>query len=246
MKKIAMLTALTALSFANAQEVVKQENPHNVYFGPVGFWQNFEVDANTMDDEDVEVEGKVKSNGYFGGAKIGYEHLKKDSIYFGVDGTFAAGRAKDELVSTTEKEHRTALWGNAESRLGYNFGGDSFRISPFVGIGWDYYRPTTKVSLSFDWFYGTAGFKSTKAITDIFDLGLNAKAMYNFRPSVNADKISVHGKGQSWGYELGLPLTWHVDQAKNWDVQLEPYFAQLSTKLHDKQAGGRLMFNYKF
>ncbi len=195
------------------------------------------------------------SNGFLGGAKLGYEHLKKDSIYFGVDGTFAAGRAEDKLElhntvtkqdTTAFKHNRTTLWGNGESRLGYNLGDSSYRVSPFIGLGWNYVRPDTDYKLSTDWFYGTAGFKSAVNVAHGFDLGLNAKTMYNFYTSLRGGDVSLHHKKKSWGYELGLPMTWHVGQTHTWDIQLEPFFADLFTKIHDKQAGARLMFNCKF
>ncbi len=261
MKKIALLTALTALSFANAEEgTVKEQNPHNVYFGPVGLWQHLSDVETEKTSEGVEVEETFKSNGYFGGGRLGYEHLKKDSIYFGIDGTFAAGRVKDKIeAKATVKDvaaeltigpshDRTALFGNAESRIGYTFGGNSFTLSPFVGSGWSYQKFDTKSDIWADWFYGTAGFKSNFDVTDIFGIGLNAKAVYNFAANAHTPvgKAIMDGVDRTWGYELGLPLTWHLGESKNWDIQMEPYFSQLSTKLGDKQAGARLMATYKF
>ena len=252
MKSLAIFSiALASMAFANTNEPAnasatrkpkESANPNHLSFGPDVFWQHFDEDKDNQSAE---------SNGVFGGARLRYEYKKPDAFYAGTDGMFAAGRVKDEVEVTTpeskESEKRTAYAANVEQRLGYSIGVDGNRASltPFVGAGWYYTKPVSDGSISNSFVYALAGFNSNCEVNDSFGLGLTGKALYSFYEKTHTEGASGWDKS-AWGVEVDVPMTWHIDEAKTWDLTFEPYFQDLDVQNHFMNVGGRLLTSYNF
>lgn len=251
MKSLAILSiALATSAFATgndnttANKAPQSETYNHLSFGPDVFWQHFSENKDKANAE---------SNGVFGGARLRYEYLKPDAFYAGTDGMFAAGRVTDKVEITlpvlTSDENHTAFAANVEQRLGYTIGMNDQKatLSPFVGAGWYYSKPFADKEISNDFVYAAAGFKSECEVNKNFALGVTGKALYSFY-----DRTHVEGTTNStwddsaWGVEVDVPMTWHLNETKTWDLTLEPYFQDLDVSNHFMNVGGRLLGSYQF
>ncbi|MBI3508297.1 MAG: hypothetical protein HY069_01490 [Chlamydiia bacterium] len=256
MKSLAIYAiAIATTAFANSSDapiapterkLKAAENYNQLSFGPTVFWQHF-------DEKHEATNTEAKSNGVFGGAALRYEYVRPDYFYSGTDAMFSAGQVDDESTIasvTTSKTKRTSLVANAEQRFGYSFAVDGPRsnFSPFVGIGWYYTRPFANQDFSNDFVYATAGFKSKHDVTDTFALGVVGKALYSFydRAHVAGKLTTTSWDDPKWGFEVDVPLTWHLNNAHSWDFTFEPYFQELDVSKNFMNAGGRLLASYNF
>lgn len=257
MKSLAIISiALASAAFANTNEPITLSTPvnkieirtvelnnHELSFGPDVFWQYFnEEKANTG----------TKSNGAFGGARLRYEYVKPDAFYAGTDAMFAAGGVTDrvEILGIGSDINRTSLAANLEQRLGYTIGLKGLHrasIAPFAGLGWYYSRPVADKQFSNEFVYATAGIKSTYEVTNNFVMGLTGKALYSF-----FDRTHVAGVSNStwndvaWGFEVDVPMTWHLNMAHTWNMTFEPYIQDLDVANNYMNVGGRLLASYHF
>jgi hypothetical protein len=249
-KAFALTTSLLACSALFAGE-----NPHRVNLGVDGFVDHAEK-KETQDDTEV----KTSADALLGGVHVGYDYVAADSFYAGTEGLFAAGRNQNvrlkvngEKVESGSKE--TPILANVEQRFGYTIGTSAgSTVTPFIGAGWFYSKPydLSNTQLTSDWFYGAAGLRINGQVTQCFDMGLNLLGMYSFagREKTSADGVVVENKrgtmANSWGYKAELPLTWHIDSARTWDIQVVPYYEKLNVKNDNWLAGARLLVGYNF
>lgn len=245
---VALLSCAFAFSDEKPTSTTQMELPHHRFsIGPDVFVSYIKSDILNYD---------VTSNVVFGGVRLGYEYLKPQAFYSGTEGLIALGSKVSETFTysfpmanytyTGKITSKNNLFANIEQRFGYTFQNrDSARstVIPFIGIGWYYqgsYRytaPYFKHTVSNDWFYGAAGLRVNQQFCENFDVGFNLKAMYAFAGSHNKN---------FWGYEVALPLTWHMGEAKKWDLQLQPYLLKLDINSLRTIFGARLQVGYSF
>ncbi len=262
-------TMFYSMAHADTAENLSEprQNPHRFYIGPDLFY---------MRDHINEAQTKVKLHGFLGGVKAGYDYLKPKAIYAGVDGLYAFGRERGHIeyysfdpysghnipyIDYSMKYKSRTRFAHTEARLGYNFqAGSRSLITPFLGLGGYYSRSTSSWSveeiyipnstrLTSSWGYYALGMRTFFTIRPSFDLGLILKGMRSFSGRIKFESPVLDRKGSlanSWGYEIDLPLTWHLGATKQWDIQLEPYFLKLSTKDNLNIFGGRLLLGYRF
>lgn len=263
MKNCTYILAVALLSCSSAysdqtSEPTKETKPqyHRVYVGPDLFVEHAQTKGVSQGDR-ID----VSSNMVFGGLRAGYDYLKPQAFYFGMDGLVAIGSSCARNRSTycssygpcqvNEKIKTTSLFTNLEQRYGYTFQSSIISKStliPFVGIGWYYIRPDID-NISLNWLYGAAGLRVTQQFYENFDVGFNVKAMYSFagqgRLRVYSKTIKQHMRN-TWGYEIGMPFTWHVGESKNWDLQFQPYLLKLDVNSISNIVGARLQAGYSF
>ncbi|MGH2612173.1 MAG: hypothetical protein ACRDFB_03880, partial [Rhabdochlamydiaceae bacterium] len=200
------------------------------------------------------------SNTVFGGLRIGYDYLKPQAFYFGTDGLVAMGRSFVKNNSTywsgyyphrvNQRFKSTPLFANLEQRYGYTFQSpisSKSTLTPFAGIGWYYTRPQFDSSYSSaNWFYGAAGLRVNQEFCENFDVGVNLKAMYAFAGRMTWSQQVKQSVRNVWGYEVALPLTWHVGASKKWDLQFQPYLLKLDVNSISHILGARLQAGYSF
>ncbi len=260
-KRLAILsTVLVSAAFADSEtsETSPMESPHHFRAGADILLQRFYI-------KDASHKQTYKS--LLAGPQIGYEYFTPDSVYFGIDGVYAIGpsrfsekwyapmpeRPKHKIPKKRTKlrgRDATGIYGNGESRLGYAFNCSTFSLTPFAGIGFSYLQPCAKVDLHTNWYYTTVGLRANQQITSGFDLGLNAKVNYAFHAKTYQRIDAKHNKSwhldNFWGYEIGMPMTWHVGDTGNWDVQFQPYYQRLDIKGSFFNVGSRLEFIFRF
>ncbi len=254
-----------SMAFADKAENFSEnpQNPHRVYIGPDLFY---------MRDHNHKAQTKVKSHGFLGGVKAGYDYFKPKAIYAGIDGLYALGKERGYIEHynfnpyyslgnySWEYKARTRF-AHAEARLGYNFrAGSRFLMTPFLGLGGYYSRSTSSwtieemyfrnsTRLTSSWGYYALGMRTVFDICPSIDLGLILKGMRSFSGRIKFESPILYRTGSlknSWGYEIDLPLTWHLGDTKQWDLQLEPYYLKFNAKENLNIFGGRLLLGYRF
>lgn len=241
----------------NKTESVLQ-NPHRIYVGPDVFVAHDKIKFST-NGEKVD----IRSNTVFGGLRVGYDFLKPKAFYFGTDGLLAMGRTfvtNDSMIwrgwyhyRIRQKIRSSPLWANIEQKFGYAFQSTvaaKSTLTPFIGLGWYYIKPQYDDDLSSsNWFYGSAGLKANQQFSDNFDVGFNLKAMYAFtgrkKAVIWSRQIKEDIKNQ-WGYEVGLPFTWHLGSSKKWAIQFQPYLIKIDINSTGQILGARLLAEYRF
>lgn len=174
----------------------------------------------------------------FGIPRLGYERIKPDSVYFGIE----AWRVYRLGNATFEKDIL-----EAEARVGYNFFFDGREhFTPIIGGGYfkDFARHRQrKQGIA----YGTFGFLYDHEFNSVFNLGVNMKGLVGYT-------VNKHGhvKKHDWsnpilGYDLGLPFTFRFESQRHWDVRLEPFLIQMFTHHATHNFGGlRASLGYRF
>ncbi|MBS0615698.1 MAG: hypothetical protein JSR58_04005 [Verrucomicrobia bacterium] len=245
MKRLAILSAiLTSAAFADIQSTSTtpaKENPHQISAGVDAFWQRLKTRSYT-------------DNGAFIGSRFSYQYIKPDALYFGLEAMLAEGRVKTEYEPRFDfwswsyhkkpNAHFTSYWLNTETRMGYAFQLSASSITPFIGFGYTSWEPIKNQHYFMDWFYTTAGVRINQKLSDRVDFGLNTKINYAFKVKHHARRNFPGEK--FWGYEVGVPVTLHVNEAKTHDIQLQPYFQCVDIKSNFFNLGGRLDFIFRF
>lgn len=188
------------------------------------------------------------------GFDLGYDYLRPNTVYAGIDGVFATGKSHDFklffLGMPVSAGSTRTYYAHSEGRLGYNFQPiTKLLFTPFVGIGNYYLHETSAYHATQNLVYYAAGIRSNFSVSPSFDFGLNLKGTRTFYNNAKAHVLGLHlsrNLGNTWGYEVDLPLTWHCGASKQIDVQLEPYFLKLDTKHNQNIVGGRASVGYRF
>ncbi len=252
MKRLALLsTVLTSVMFADNPEtsaIDQLATPHHFRAGVDSFWVHDHADNSLH---------KQTFDGFLAGPRIGYEYSIPNGVYFNLEGLYAVGRTRNSekwRPQTSEQwkvgSHQTSIYANIESRLGRMLQYHTFSLTPFIGIGVSYFHPYANVNFYTDWFYTTAGFRANQQITKSFDLGLNVKSNFAFHARTHIRLDAKHKKSWKvndfWGYEVGLPLTWHFGEENKWDIQFQPYYQLFDAKGQFFNLGSRLEFIFRF
>lgn len=164
--------------------------------------------------------------------RLGYEHIKPDAVYVGMECWYLLGFYSHGL--------RFVL-GEAEGRIGYNFSVNSSNtLTPFIGGG--YFR-SFESDKKQEIAYPSLGLRYEHVFGKVFNLGLNLEGMLGY--SVN-DKYPSWGD-PIWGIDIGLPLTWRFTKARCWDFRFEPFFTGWFGENKEAFFGGaRSAFGYRF
>jgi hypothetical protein len=220
-----------------------KKNPNHIYFGPEIF--AFDLDTHFSD---VRVHGTK----FFLGLRLGYERLKPQAFYFGIDIMAAGGN--HGFHESFKGYHIPQSGGgmgfaNLDLRFGYTFVIHRWLATPYLNYG-AYAFGSGCHDHHFDggMTYLGGGVRSRYEISQIFNIGLNAEI---FASIYTDEKLRIfklkrsNHRGQ-WGGEIGLPLIWYVGSHKRWDIQLEPYFLKLDFAEVQNIYGLRLLFGYHF
>jgi hypothetical protein len=166
----------------------------------------------------------------FGLSRLGYERIKPESLYFGIDMWYV-------LTFGPIPFERTI--GEAEVRLGYNlFFNDEDRLTPIVGMGClkDFVHHQKQGLM-----YGTVGVLYEHRFSNLFDLGVNLKVLGG------GDVGRSRWGSPVWGYDISTPFTFHFGENRNWDFRLEPFYIQMFGHRNTHNFGGsRSAFGYRF
>ncbi len=164
----------------------------------------------------------------------GYERIKPDALYWGLEGWF---------VRSYNKDNNWLLDG--EFRMGYNFLYNKVdHVTPFAGIGYiqdftRHHHHHHKPGI----VYGTMGFLYDHEFNSVFTLGVNLKGLLGGPDS----KKHFNWGSPVGGVDMALPITFRFGRHRHWDLRLEPF----TTYLHGSHAcayymGSRCTIGHRF
>ncbi len=212
------------------------------YFGPEIFWTNTAPAIKEI---------HVKDHSIYYGLTAGYEFLRPNALYLGIEGLYALGRMHIKAQHQKTKiyqDHVPGTFANAELRLGYNFHlPESFYLTPFIGFGGYHVRPIRSIHYVQNWLYVAMGMKTEYEVNPDFSVGVNltgTHAVY-LEQRIKKHKYSsfYHNNTNVFGYEISFPLTLKIGDTKNWALRLEPYYLKLNSHSDANAVGGKLTFN---
>lgn len=167
-------------------------------------------------------EGGTKQNGWLGGGRFLYDHMRRYTFYWGVEGAFAQGGLKGKSGSQARlKSHMRDR--SIESRFGYTFQykhDHKFALTPFFGVGYlieeNNFKHPTVLHLHFktSYRYLTAGFIASATIFHKLDVSLNVKLRYLLDPKCKItndpefDRAQLNIDNNAIQYRIELPITY--------------------------------------
>lgn len=212
--------------------------PHQFYIGPeVYHLHRFR-------------EGGTEQNGVQFGVRAGYDYIKRNWLYVGIEGMYASGRLHGHS-SSKEKLKSNFRNSEVEGRLGFTLMHQCcypFYFTPFFGGGYvdernHFVRPSP-LTIHYDLRYGyvCAGFLSNVHFCPNVDFGINFKTKYmlNAKNDVTHDPdfedTVMHVKDE-FHYRIELPLTYRV--CDDFYLRLVPFYEY-------RHYGGKVNFPFDF
>lgn len=185
----------------------------------------------------------------FGIVQFGYERIKPNDVYAGVQGWF--------LPITTGHSPRISEF---EFRTGYNFFfNQRDHLTPIAGVGVfkdlhkhhyhsildSYFFKETQSSYTKSAVvYGTLGFLYEHEFNNLFALGLNVKGMLGGSTS---NKWYEKWGSPVGGLDLSVPITFRFAKGRRWYACIEPYNIYLhGSNTSRDYFGFRNTFGYRF
>lgn len=224
------LASLLALFGPLASFAQSDSSPNRVYVGPNIFYRSYH--------ENLNPPFKSDDFGPFFGLVFGYDYRKSNMIYGAVDLGYSWGNVtydgsildfENQSVYPKRSDSNNQIF-NVETRIGYTFSPRSLpelMITPYLGIGYLQWNRDIKYDETYNWEYVPVGLYTTYDVTQVFTVGLNAKAMrmVNGKIHINLDSSSIHlHLGNRWQYGFEFPFIFNLDTRKIWDVRFIPYF----------------------
>ena len=251
MRKI-LTTALLAISYALSLHGNEpslgmvsnaKKNPNNIYFGPEFFALNLNTHFNHV---------KVHGTKFFMGLKLGYEYLKPECFYCGLDLTAAAANRGFHEKYKEYYIPQTNGWigfGAFDLRFGYTVAPECWLLTPFLCLGaYDFGGGSHHHNFDNGFSYLGGGLRSRYEVSRVFNVGLNLKIFSSMYHEEKLRFLGIKKKTHNglWGGEIGVPLLWHLGLRKRWNIQLEPYFLKLDFSETQNVYGTRLLFDFCF
>lgn len=165
-------------------------------------------------------EGGSDQSGVLSGVRVGYDHVRRYKLYWGIDGLWAQGQLKGHKNEDKIKSEFTDI--NVEARLGYTFQSKYWRcasFTPYLGLGFLWERnflhdpSPSRFHFRNDFSYVPIGFLSQIFVIPCFSIGLNFKLRY----VIEGEQRTSHDpeNDKSWQnfteklqYRVELPMTY--------------------------------------
>lgn len=164
-------------------------------------------------------EGGAAQKGALYGFRIGYDHVKRYKLYWGIDALWAKGMLTGHAAKERLKSEFTDS--NAEARLGFTFASKSWRcasFTPYTGLGYfwesnNYQKPSPlTVHFKNTFSYVPGGFLSQIFLAPQWSLGLNFKLRYILEGDQKVTHDPKYGKltqryEEKFQYRVEVPMT---------------------------------------
>lgn len=220
-----------------------KKNPNNIYFGPEVFALNVNTHFNHV---------KVHGTKFFFGLRLGYEYLKPDFFYFGIDLLSAAanhGFHEKHRKYYIPQANGWIGFGAFDLRLGYTIAPNRWLVTPFLCLGaYDFGGGPHHNFYDNGFSYLGGGVRSRYEVSRAFNVGLNLKIFSSMYHEEKFRFLGVKEKTHNglWGGEIGVPLIWRLGSHKRWSMRFEPYFLKLDFSEAQNVYGTRLLFDFCF
>ena len=148
----------------------------------------------------IPINAGIEHSFKFGLLNLGYERIKTDCVYTGVETKIAS------ILNMEDSKNKTLdHYINGEVRIGYNLGmGDLDVITPYGGVGFSVFSIEKAEGKLKNWNYGALGVKYMHKFGEIFEMGLHIKGAMSISqkeyqtfsaPSKKEKSIKFEGTG---------------------------------------------------
>lgn len=165
-------------------------------------------------------EGGARQNGTLYGVRLGFDHVRRCKLYWGLDALWAKGSLEGQAKEDQIKSMLTDI--NVEARLGYTFQRKSWRcasFTPYLGLGYfwenNFFEHPSPLPIHFKnrFSYIPLGFLSQIFITSHVSIGANFKLRFLIESSVEASHDPEHDNttqnyDDQLQYRVELPITY--------------------------------------
>ena len=174
-------------------------------------------------------EGGSKQQGFLYGIRMGYDHVRRYKLYWGMDVLWAQGTLKGSRKRETPHgeiltDHLKSIFTdiNLEGRAGYTFQSKNWRcasFTPYTGLGYfwennDYKHPSPlQVLFKNRFFYLPVGFLSQIFVTPSLSIGFNFKLRYLLEAVQKVEHDPEYGKltqhyQEKLQYRIEIPVSY--------------------------------------
>lgn len=252
------LAASALCSQAEASSSFLQVNPkgHRLLLGP----EVYHVHRNR--------EGGAKQNGWLTGGRIAYDHLRRHTFYWALEGAIARGKLHGKSGKATQQESHMRDR-SIEGRFGYTFRckrASKLLLTPFVGIGYliednDFQHPSPlHLHFKTSYSYATAGFLASIALGNQWRAGVTLKLRYLLDPSCKIThdpefrSLSLKIANDDLQYRIEMPVVYTAECAafamtpfyeyRSYGRQVGFPFDYLQTRLYQYGLTMQLLLTY--
>lgn len=180
-------------------------------------------------------EGGSYQSGWVYGGSLGYDYIKENTWYLGVEGFYTVGELSGSS-SLGNKLKSRFYDSNVEGRVGYTFQFPclwEFRVTPYLGGGYAWEKmklihpSLLRVQSHIGFGFFSFGFLSQIKINCDWDFGINFKARYMLegksRITNNPDCEDVDLlMNNRMHYRIEMPVTYHI--CLPWEISLMPFY----------------------
>lgn len=165
-------------------------------------------------------EGGAEQTGPLYGVRIGYDHVRRYRLYWGIDALWAKGTLEGRIQEEHLKSEFTDI--NVEARIGFTFQSRYWRcasFTPYTGLGYfweknNYQHPSPlKIHFNNTFSYVPVGFLSQIFLTPSWSIGLNLKVRIILEGEQEVSHDPKYGRltqhyQEKLQYRLELPITY--------------------------------------
>ena len=219
--------------------------PNYIYIGA----NCFGLDAKVPFANEVSVNGST----VLGGVNIGYEYLRPSFFYAGLDFAFSTGGSSLDFeyankIVIAPSDDIDLLFG--ELRLGYTASYQKWLLTPCTGLGVYFISSLEDDSVSLDIPYALLSLHTLYQKSPLFDIGLNLTIYGEFNKQfsgkIERESFHISTTSSDWGGRLAIPLIWHIDITRRWELRLEPFVTSLSFSNTELLYGANFLAGYHF
>ncbi|MBA3602692.1 MAG: hypothetical protein H0W50_03430 [Parachlamydiaceae bacterium] len=190
-------------------------------------------------------EGGSKQNGWLGGGRFTYDHYRRHSFYWALEGAIARGKLHGKSKLSKQESHMRDR--SIEGRLGYTFRIKricKLMLTPFIGGGYmiedNDFRHPSPLHLHFKtaYSYASAGLLSSISLGCQWKLGLTVKLRYLFDPTCKIThdpdfrSTSLKIANDNLQYRLELPVTYNY--CHGFSLVATPFY---ESRIYGRQIG---------
>ncbi|PIS02044.1 MAG: hypothetical protein COT85_07860 [Chlamydiae bacterium CG10_big_fil_rev_8_21_14_0_10_42_34] len=237
MRKLIALFAVT-FSVCGYCDVESQtvNNYHRIYIEPDYSW-------NVERTYEVENYLHVEKGQYYG-LNAGYEFLKPNDFYAGIEGSASLGNQVIGIYVDNYPQFKSIAYKNrVEGRFGYCLKANHFSLTPFSGGG-GYFLVQGRHYSNFA--YIPIGIKAEYQMNQL-SLGIKTEQMhfvYYWNSYFEKKSYSVWKSGL-YGYEVSLPIVFKSETpGGKWHSAVEPYYLKMYNDIIF--VGGRFSVMHEF
>jgi tetratricopeptide (TPR) repeat protein len=184
--------------------------------------------------EDFQPPLKSTEMGWIPQVRLGYSYVADDRFYFRAFGEASVAADDTDYDGSTMggvplKDTTRNDFARLEVNAGYTYRGNlPFSITPYVGLGYRYWKRDIGYNETYSWWYLPLGVKALYPVNPEWSVGLNASVnfMFDGRMTISSKNDILANTtvrlGNRPGYLVELPVSWRP--RVNWAFTVTPWY----------------------